>query len=80
MLVDNTTILAQASDKKRLQYLEAIFIKEKKPSLNIKSSLFEILPLNKIKKNQAVERQDDMRIDPVLPCSSLARPLSDVKH
>jgi hypothetical protein len=55
MLVDNTTILTQASDKKRLQYLEAIFIIEKKPSLNIQSSSFEVLQSNKIKKNQAVE-------------------------
>jgi hypothetical protein len=48
MLVDNTTILAQAFEKKSLQYLEAIFIIEKKPSLKIQSSLFEVLSNNKI--------------------------------
>jgi hypothetical protein len=42
MLGNNTTILAETSDRKRLQYLEAIFIIEKKTSLNIQSSLFDI--------------------------------------
>jgi hypothetical protein len=60
MLVDNTSILAQASDKKRLQFLEAIFITEKKPSLNIQSSSFDILPSNKIKKNKTAERKEDV--------------------
>jgi hypothetical protein len=80
MLVDTTTILAQASDKKRLQYLEAIFIIEWKPYLNVQSSSFNILPSNIYKKNKkkTVERQDDARIGAILPCSSLARPPSDV--
>jgi hypothetical protein len=58
MLVDNSTILVQAFDKKRHQYFDAIFIIEKL-SLKIQSSSFDIVPSKKIKKNQAIVRKDD---------------------
>jgi hypothetical protein len=52
MLVDNTTILAQASDKKRLQYLEAIFIIEKEPSPNMLALYFKFYHKIKLKRTK----------------------------
>ena len=43
-LEENTEILASCNDKKRLQILEALFIKELKPSLNVQALDLQALP------------------------------------
>jgi hypothetical protein len=73
MLVENSSILAQTSVRKGLQFSEAIFIIGNKPSFNVVTSSFDILPPKRLKRNQEVERQDDARPGAVFPCSPLAR-------
>lgn len=55
MLEENTVILSHAPDKKRLQFLEAIFIVNNKPAMNVQTASFDILPSVRIirKKNEA---------------------------
>jgi hypothetical protein len=44
MLEENIVILSHAIDKKRLQFLEAIFIINSKPTMNVQTTFFDILP------------------------------------
>jgi hypothetical protein len=44
MLEENTIILSRAIDKKRLQFLVAIFIINNKLTMNVKMTYFDILP------------------------------------
>jgi hypothetical protein len=54
MLEENTIILSHAKDKKRLQFLEAIFIINNKPTMNVQMTSFDILPSVRVsrKKNE----------------------------
>jgi hypothetical protein len=44
MLEENNVILSHAIDKKRLQFLEAIFIINNKPTINVQTASFDIPP------------------------------------
>jgi PHD/YefM family antitoxin component YafN of YafNO toxin-antitoxin module len=44
MLENNTVILARASDHFRLKFLEAVFILNNRPNLNVQTASFDLLP------------------------------------
>ena len=65
-LLDSTTIIAQESNIRRRMITEAVYIKLQKPSLNIQTASYYILP--------STRRQRDTDVEGVIPARRNQRP------
>ena len=93
-IVNNTRIISQANDVRKLKMLEAVFIRDKAPVINIQSNMVSAIPLfNNSTRHRRIARVQDLignpspttplphtRTPPPTPQSHAAPNLPDVRR